>query len=968
MSRLITLLQAPKLAPIIIIPEHPTYFWPSTEFSVSSMTSQSVYGLVKTASTFRQILFLSKILCRPRAYSTMFPIESAPPRHDKSLLETSPETLSMLQQIDFSSFADSDHSGKTKVGAADVLTESDDPFDSDDLEELLTMYPSTNSPSKHNASFVSSTQSLPLEDLGKKNGNGPPLQAFSQAQKSLHEMKVLGERQGSMNDVASNVSFRFKDTSGKSSNLSSPDDYFSCKSEPEREVDFQAKSPLLNTRKADVTVKMESAAMNLAPQSSPAAKPSVQVCPQAAPAVRFSSPDKSLDINPKRARFSSPEKFQSYASQMQYRHFSTDNAEPKTVPNRWAHDANPTIQLATQQIKLNLPESEDTESQKSETHETTRTVKAFRLSKEQNHVLELAVRGKSIFFTGSAGTGKSILLKSIIKALKSKKGPGSVAVTASTGLAACNIGGITLHSFAGIGLGKGDLDALVKTVRRNRKSVTRWKETEVLIIDEISMIDGRLFQNLDQLARKIRRRANLPFGGIQIIVCGDFYQLPPVSKSEVQADGTHKKSDAIFAFETPAWEKALDHSIVLKEVFRQKGDQEFIDMLNDMRHGIVSPMASDEFRRLSRPLEVHEGIVPTELYATRNEVDRANSQKLARIKGEIKHYVARDGGSLPPAVRALWLSNFLAPQKLVLKENAQVMCIKNIDDTLVNGSLGKIIRFVDRDTYLCKRIHEELPDLDLKQFEKACKKERNTMLQDPETDYVFDFLASKHLKREQDSKARNKQDVKKEEALNEGIKTEDAQKEESNNADLKKMEVKTEVKDEVRPESPENSPDPTGPDMPCLSTQDENTKRKMDFIEELEKTSKAEEYPLVRFLCPDGVTTRDHLMEPERWDITDDKTEEVLVSRVQFPLMLAWALSIHKSQGQTLQKVRVDLSRIFENGQAYVALSRAVSREGLQVLNFRDDRVRTHPIVESFYASLSSADEIPHDETERSST
>ncbi|KAF8001006.1 hypothetical protein HF325_004795 [Metschnikowia pulcherrima] len=413
---------------------------------------------------------------------------------------------------------------------------------------------------------------------------------------------------------------------------------------------------------------------------------------------------------------------------MQYRQFSTDNAEPKIVPKRWAHDANPTIQLATQQIKLNLPESEDKESQKSETHETTRTVKAFRLSKEQNHVLELAVRGKSIFFTGSAGTGKSILLKSIIKALKSKKGPGLVAVTASTGLAACNIGGITLHSFAGIGLGKGDLDALVKTVRRNRKSVTRWKETE-----------------------------------------------------------------------------ALDHSIVLKEVFRQKGDQEFIDMLNDMRHGIVSPMASDEFRRLSRPLEVHEGIVPTELYATRNEVDRANSQKLARIKGEIKHYVARDGGSLPPAVRALWLSNFLAPQKLVLKENAQVMCIKNIDDTLVNGSLGKIIRFVDRDTYLCKRIHEELPDLDLKQFEKACKKERNTMLQDPETDYVFDFLASKHLKREQDSKARNKQDVKKEEALSEGIKTEDAQKEESNNVDLKKIEVKTEVKDEVRPESPENS-------------------------------------------------------------------------------------------------------------------------------------------------------------------
>lgn len=851
----------------------------------------------------------------------MFPHPNGAARPPFLILETSQETLEIVQQLDFSSFADSDGSQKMDVGATGVNTESDDPFDSDDLQELLKIYPS-NSPNK----------GPPLGSFAQcQNPPNRPLPlAFLQAQNPSQEMEMKIKIETPKEGVVSGSTSVQETLPGRFKNDSSPDNYFSCKSETEEQPTNMAKTPLLNKTAAAITLKTES----------PTRNSFLDACNNTTASTRPFSPQNMNSPVVKRARFSSPEKFQSYESQMQYRQFSTKATEKMPEAVKWSHDTNPSIQLATQPTKLNLPDSEEEFTNDPTQNEPEKVVRAFRLSKEQNHVLELAKKGKSIFFTGSAGTGKSILLKSIIKALKEIQGLGAVAVTASTGLAACNIGGITLHSFAGIGLGKGDLDSLVKTVKKNRKVVNRWKETQVLIIDEISMVDGVLFHNLDQIARKIRRRYNSPFGGIQVIICGDFYQLPPVSKEEVQLDGTAIKKDAIFAFESQAWDDALDHSIVLKEVFRQKGDQEFIDMLNEMRHGIVSPETEAEFRRLSRPLDCPEGIVPTELYATRDEVERANNQKLQRIQGEIKHYIARDGGSLPPHIRSKWLLNFMVPRELVLKENAQVMCVKNIDDTLVNGSLGKIIRFVDRDTYMCEKVYNESPHLDFEQFEKQVKKEQKSRPPEAYSDSVFDFLVRKYFhesKQNQGEKAtkKNKENTE-ENAEEKTVKNEDVKNEHDS----------------------QNLADPFEDGNSFVSIENENIDRKLKFIKELQETSKAEKYPLVRFLCPDGVTTRDHLMEPERWEIVDEKTQEVLVFRVQFPLMLAWALSIHKSQGQTLQKVRVVLTRTFENGQAYVALSRAVSRNGLQVLNFRGDRVRAHPTVESFYRSLTSAEEI----------
>lgn len=189
------------------------------------------------------------------------------------------------------------------------------------------------------------------------------------------------------------------------------------------------------------------------------------------------------------------------------------------------------------------------------------------LSKEQQRVQSLVVdKGQSVFFTGPAGTGKSVLMRSIIAAMKKKfsRDPERLAVTASTGLAACNIGGITLHSFSGIGLGKEDVPTLVKKIRRNPKAKNRWLRTKVLVVDEISMVDGDLFDKLSQIGRTIRNNGR-PWGGIQLVITGDFFQLPPVPDY-----GDNKKRESKFAFDATTWNTSIDHTIGLTQVFRQK--------------------------------------------------------------------------------------------------------------------------------------------------------------------------------------------------------------------------------------------------------------------------------------------------------------------------------------------------------------------------------------------------------------
>lgn len=227
------------------------------------------------------------------------------------------------------------------------------------------------------------------------------------------------------------------------------------------------------------------------------------------------------------------------------------------------------------------------------------------LSPEQQTVSKAVIdEGKSVFFTGSAGTGKSVLMRSIIAQFRHKfrKDADRLAITASTGLAACVIEGQTLHSWAGIGLGKEPVPELVKKIKRNAKTRARWIRTKVLVVDEISMVDGELFDKLEQIARMIRNNGR-PFGGIQLVVTGDFFQLPPVPE---------RNTVAKFAFDAATWTTCIQHTILLTHVFRQK-DPVFAGMLNEMRLGKLSPATVSSFQRLSRPLEFKDEVEATEL-------------------------------------------------------------------------------------------------------------------------------------------------------------------------------------------------------------------------------------------------------------------------------------------------------------------------------------------------------------------
>jgi len=480
-------------------------------------------------------------------------------------------------------------------------------------------------------------------------------------------------------------------------------------------------------------------------------------------------------------------------------------------------------------------------------------IAATHLSDEQRAVAKAVVdEGKSVFFTGSAGTGKSVLMRSIISQLRSKykREPDRLAITASTGLAACVIEGTTLHSWAGIGLGKEPAPELVKKIKRNAKTKTKWLRTKVLIVDEISMVDGELFDKLEQIARALRNNGR-PFGGIQLVVTGDFFQLPPVPE---------KNQVAKFAFDAATWNTCIEHTILLTHVFRQK-DPEFANMLNEMRLGKLTQPSINEFRKLARPLQFNDDVDATELFPTRGEVDGANNTRMQRLSGQAMTYAATDSGVSDLNVRNKILANFMAPENLTLKKGAQVMLIKNIDPQLVNGTLGKVLSFMDEATYATYKDDEET-------YRTAY---REGMSDDEETKTA---------------------------------------REKFNLARFKNKE-------------------------PGAVTR---------------------YWPMVRFPLADG-TTRDMLCQPEEWK-TESQQGEIVAKRVQVPLILAWALSIHKAQGQTLSRVKVDLGKVFERGQAYVALSRATSQAGLQVLRFDPKKVLVHPKVTSFYQKLISVHEI----------
>lgn len=425
------------------------------------------------------------------------------------------------------------------------------------------------------------------------------------------------------------------------------------------------------------------------------------------------------------------------------------------------------------------------------------------LTEKQQKAFNLMIAGKNIFLTGPSGSGKSAVIN-LFKETHSRRL--NIAITSTTGISALLIGGTTLHSYLGIGLGNGTVDEISKKIMTNTKSRQRWCDLDMLIIDEVSMLSPELFDKLEQVARIVRRKkakrvladdgeTERPFGGIQLVLSGDLLQLPVVGNSDS------------FIFDAECWEKCIDDVVSLERIMRQE-NKEFQNVLNEVRVGVVSRKGREMLdSRIGAKLKNELGIVPTRIFTTNAQVDQMNTLELDKI-GEENVYqydmevyfyeFVKNRDQMMEKYR----KSSLAPESLQLCKGAQVMLVCNLDleNGLANGSRGVVI----------------------------------------------------------------------------------------------------------------------------------------DIVEDV---------PVVRFL-----NGEERVISHWHWDIEEDRKKQVRIT--QIPLRLAWAQTIHKAQGSTIDYAEMDLSNVFTYGQAYVALSRVKTLEGLSIIDISYESVKAHPKALEYYRKI----------------
>lgn len=304
---------------------------------------------------------------------------------------------------------------------------------------------------------------------------------------------------------------------------------------------------------------------------------------------------------------------------------------------------------------------------------------------EQDKAIELAEKGYNIFLTGQAGTGKTYTLNKIIKRLKNKGL--IVSKTASTGIASTHINGQTIHSWASIGIKKElIIDDLFK-IKNYKYSYERIFNTDVLVIDEISMLHDYRLDLVDEVCRFIKN-SKKSFGGIQVIVCGDFFQLPPVEKNNSKN----------YCFHANSWESGEFITCYLKKIYRQD-DQELIAILNNIRKNNISQIDKEKLDFLSCNNKYSD--CATNLFCKNINVDILNTSELAKLRTE--SFISNMTCSgIEHKIIAL-KKNSLAVEKLILKEGAKVMIIvNNPKQNVVNGTLGEIIDLSDFDEGIIK--------------------------------------------------------------------------------------------------------------------------------------------------------------------------------------------------------------------------------------------------------------------------
>lgn len=298
----------------------------------------------------------------------------------------------------------------------------------------------------------------------------------------------------------------------------------------------------------------------------------------------------------------------------------------------------------------------------------------------QDEALDLLKLGENVFLTGAAGAGKTWLLNAYISHLRAHNV--AVAVTASTGIAATHLNGRTIHSWSGIGVRDALDGADIEKLQRNKRVKRNYTAARVLVIDEISMLHPRQLDMVDTIARMMLDPAQ-PFGGLQVVLCGDFFQLPPITR---EAAAASKK----FAYEAAAWENGGFRVCYLHGQHRQ-GDDPLLAILNDIRNGTAGEHTKVPLR--TRYMREPSGNVrPTRLYARNINVDAINDGELSKLNGGTKVFVM-DSTGFGALVEGLKKS-CLAPERLSLKAGAEVMFVKNaVDGSYVNGTRGVVTEF-----------------------------------------------------------------------------------------------------------------------------------------------------------------------------------------------------------------------------------------------------------------------------------
>ncbi len=304
---------------------------------------------------------------------------------------------------------------------------------------------------------------------------------------------------------------------------------------------------------------------------------------------------------------------------------------------------------------------------------------------DQALALEIMIAGENVFLTGSPGSGKTYVLKKFIK--HSRALDKHVSVTATTGLAATHLNGTTIHAWSGMGIREKLPPKFHNSLSQDR--IDTINKTDVLIIDEISMMHNFQLDIVDEILRSVRN-SDLPFGGIQVILCGDFFQLPPVSRE--------KKLTSSFVTHSDVWDKSDLVICYLNEQHRQK-DRSYAEILGAIRNNDLRRRHAEALLSRQRAFEDVDDVI-TQLHTTRANVDAINLGYLTQLKGKNHRYLAETNGSAKYV--EILKKSCLASDKLLLKKGALVMCIRNDPRKhYVNGSLGVVTGF-DRTTRLPK--------------------------------------------------------------------------------------------------------------------------------------------------------------------------------------------------------------------------------------------------------------------------